>query len=179
MEIFYIPPQGPTKPLETNRMPDNKCGGCGCNSLLVMGCEGSRVVKLKVCGSCNNPDRYCGKPCFRVDWKQHRVQCKQTCSREGCRTDFALLPKCKKYKCPCFNKRYCGPVCQKRDWNSGHKHECEKSLQSAMRAIRATLPSEEELLRRIPPGTSVEEYVGMMKQDFMMKYPRQHNFMTS
>ena len=166
-------PQAPTKPLETERMPDTKCGGCGCSKTALLSCEGSRVLKLKVCGSCNSPDRYCGKSCFRLDWKQHRVQCKQTCSWKGCMTDLDLLENCKKYKCPCLNKRYCGPVCQKSDWNSGHKDECRQTLKdpakmmSKIRAIRATIyimEQREELVRRTPSGTSMEEYFALMRQ---------------
>jgi hypothetical protein len=187
-----VPPQGqgPTKARETNRKPEKCCGGCKCTKT-GQNSFGFRLPTSypglcdppwepnpnKACGSCNSRDRYCDKFCFRLDWKEHRVKCKQTCSWVGCTTEFGN--RTTKYKCPCLNKRYCGPVCQKSDWKSGHKNDCEKSLLSAMQAIRATLPSPEELVRRIPPGTSVEEYVGMMKQDFMTKYPQQQDFMTS
>jgi hypothetical protein len=43
-------------------------------------------------------------------------------------TDLEMEINCKKYKCPCLNKRYCGPVCQQSDWNSGHKNECRQTL---------------------------------------------------
>jgi hypothetical protein len=136
-----LSPQGPRKPHE-NKCKPVKCCGC-CTSMWRL--EGSHVHTLKVCGSCHSRDRYCDKICFRVHWKEHRVKCKQTCSWVGCTTEVGN--RTTKYKCPCLNKRYCGPVCQKRDWKAGHKQDCKMVL----------IGSQEGLLMMLDALETIEE----------------------
>jgi hypothetical protein len=84
-------------------------------------------------------------------------------------TDLDLLENCKKYKCPCLNKRYCGPVCQKSDWNSGHKDECRQTLKDPAKMMSKIMTHGE----RPPVANEFRE-----DMDRAWKVIRDHTYIT-